>query len=236
MTTDAMEQLRALTSNSVARAAELDRKRSSFRSPLRNWAGLVEDIIGPYEVSRGGFTRQAVTLRCTSLTVTKSDPPYTSDSADIEMNLGKTANVNSEIGQMVASAALVDGSVDSLLDLKGKWLTCEEAVHEFAGREQVNGTWGDTTFTTYYYKVVGIGKGGRGMAAAVTEANPDVLAAVVAYASGLTSEQFTKGVLKDVAGAAQDVAVRSAIIANKFLGEQVEAGRLTVADGVYVAV
>ncbi len=224
MTTDAaMDELGALTSNKAAVEAEALNNRSNNRSPVRNWTGTVESI----STSKDGYGgKEVINLHVTGLVVHKAITPYTGDSIDFSMSKPKKANIHSEVGQMVASAIAIDPSIDDVRDLRGKKLTCEETVHEFKGREQVTpGDWQDTTFKTTYYKVTGIGGNSNGTKAEVVVANPDVLAAVLSYASGLTAEDF-KAVLKDVPGAAQDVAIRSSIISGKFLTEQVAAGNL----------
>lgn len=241
------DELRKLTSTSAAKEAEETRQRSNFRSPIRDWEGDVVDIAGPYEVRRGNNTQKVVKLKVENLVVTKSVTPYTDRTAELEMNLPKEANIHGEIGQMVASANAINSKVDSLLDLKGAHLNCQERVHKYPGRRNSGrkdgmgrDVWVDDDFTTFYYHVNAIGgvsaNGGGPVVAAPAEANPGTLAAVLQFANGLTEEQFNQSVLRDLPAAAADPVTRGKIIGRTFLKEAVETGLLAVNDGTYTAV
>lgn len=236
------DELRALTSATAAVDNEQKRNRSNFRSPIQNWEGDVVAVAGPFDVARGNQTQRVVRLRVENLIVTKSVQPYTDSVVEFEMNLPKEANVHGEIGQMVASAKAINDSIDSLLDLRGKHLNCEEKVHTYPGRRNTNvkdsrgkDIWADEDFTTTYYHVNAIGGAGNGSAApaAPAEANPDAVAAVLAFANGLTEDQFNQSVLRDVPAAAQDAVTRGKILSRTFLKEAVEAGQLELVDGTY---
>lgn len=225
MTTDAMEQLRALTAG-AAQANSVN----TFKTPLTSFDGRPSRT----EIKDDGYQgKKQLHIYWTELANIQADMPVSEDEFDWAVNMPAKIMKNSPFGAFVISGAALRPDLDNVIDIVASGLRfhVERVIIPGQGTAKDGTPMNDSAG----YELKSIVSGGSQTAAAA-EANPEVLAAVVAYASGLTGEQFTKGVLKDVAGAASDTAIRSAIIANRFLGEQVEAGRLTVADGVYVAV
>ena len=228
MTTDAMEALRGMTAE-----AALANSVSTFKTPLKSFDGRPARLA---VLSDGYGGKEQLHIYWTDLSNIQADTPVEGD-FDWALNMPAKVMKNSPLGVFLISGAALRPDLDNVPAIveSGLKFHVERVVIPGQGTDRQGKPMNDSS--GYELKAI-VGTGSNGAKAPAAEADPAVLANVIAYASGLTAEQFNMGVLKTVAGAAQDTAIRSAIIGGKFLGEQVAAGRLALdaASGTYAIV
>lgn len=234
-TSDPLESLRNLTSHKAATEAEHDRNRSKDRSPVTAATAYVASIVPHSQVNRFGDNKTGILLTLDNLqsikVATGADPIQPGTSRSIFIPVPDKPNLNSEVAQMAGSAAAVNDTVDSILDLLHRTITFNERVHTFTGRKNTGATdgegkpvWADATFNVYYYHVTKI-VGSAQQAEAVLQPTPETMAAVTKYVvdvvaaggefsniSAVVSDLKSLGVdLQDKANAA----IQSAIVGGK---------------------
>lgn len=222
MTNDPLETLRGLTSTKAALENAERREWGDFRSPVMDWEGDIpsDGINQAYEMRGPAGNQRAVDgvkIRVINAKVTKSIQPFTGSSFEFFVPTPATkddgspgdANLNSEMGQMMASATAANKAVDWIGDLRGKHIIAKGAFHKYTGRrfqEKEDGSatdrrtgkkgeYVDTTFTTAFYqivKAVGTGETVAGTQAPAQTPDPtdEMFATISSYVESHTEAEL----------------------------------------------